>query len=297
MSNSDIRSLVSSYQAESVSYSNYQTDSATASIGSSITKDISRRAVYQDSNGNWVEETSVDSNVFKTAPELKDEYYNEPSRRISNYSSVLTPLDQEILTLNNQINDAKSQITSLFSSAVSLGCSYVGYSTAGGPLFGSIPIGDLIINSVTVGSGLTVYGDLAQIKIYSNIYDSNTSNPFEVDDTVNLSTSNISRGYQNVNTNNGGSGLGIHRTVLGITTAGIPNSTCSSYASQIDALATSIASLRTERDRNVSKINDLKNARVDDEISDWVVKKEQSAVIGKRNEINSIINTLQNTNF
>lgn len=289
---SNLVGLTSSYNNESVTYNLYETDSATIAVGSSIPSNISRRSIYQNDNGEWVEELTEDKDVFRTAPDIKDEYYNEYERRLKNYSAVISPLDKQILTRNENINAKKQALIDAVNAAVSMGC-----TVSPAPTTSPNP---LVVNGIEVGIGSDVYGDAAEIGVYPNIYDPDSDSPFEDDVNRNLTDSNLGKGYKTIITKNSesaGTNYGRYYVIGGYLAADptlSPNSSCQSYINQINQLAIEINELR-QVPTSLGKVNDLKEAKLDDELSDWAVKKEKKNVTNVQNELNNVINILDST--
>lgn len=289
---SNIIGLSTSYNTESVSYNMYELDSASIAIGASVPNKIRRRSVYQDENGNWVEDVKEDEGTFSTAPEIKDKYYLEHERRLEKYKTVLKPFDRAMIARNDDINAKKAELIAAVNAAVSAGC------TASLPTNGATD--PLVVNGIEVGIGSDIYGDSVQIKIYPNIYDSDSDSPFEDDVLRDLTENNLGKGYRNVITNNSidaGTNYGMYYVIgsyLGSDPFLTPNSSCQSYINQINQIATEIDEIRS-RPTSISKVNDLKQAKLDDELSDWAVKREKKNVQGSQTDIDSVIETLENT--
>ncbi len=295
---SSVNNLVASYQAEQKDIKNYQDnpDPSTVSIGGSITENIESTTVTQNKDGSWSAQTEIEYGVFATAGQREDQsIIGETDRRLQHYADILQPLDTQMIEYNANINANKAGIITQMNAAISAGCSVVPY-TAG--TASSI----LEINGVSVGIASDIYSDTVQIKQYNNITNSNSASPFEFDEQTNLSIGSTGQGYKNINTNDdktNGTKIGTWQTVnpwLATATSG-SNPACQACVDAINSLAAGLGTMRPLRDKFLSDVNVLKDARVDDQLQDWAFRREEINVNDRKNQLNSIISTLDNLNL
>ena len=212
---------------------------------------------------------------------------------------VCRAYDNEIISLNNQIDAKKLQIVNLTASAAALGCS---------------------MRSVGVGTTalLTFNKEVEFVKIYSKMagpgYDPGTDNPFEPDATVHLNESYSGFGYENVRENKEilirpGAGVtiatGIHTdgSGSGIGTASLVDSPEASHPiNQSDCVAIGVSistaydeiiTLRKERDSYRNKLNVIKNNKSEKELSNWGYQNTKNEVNVRKNKNASAISAIK----
>ena len=212
---------------------------------------------------------------------------------------VCRAYDNEIISLNNQIDAKKLQIVNLTADAASFGCS---------------------MRSVGVGTTalLTFNKEVEFVKIYSKMagpgYDPGTDNPFEPDATVHLNESYSGFGYKNVRENKEilirpGAGVtiatGIHTdgSGSGIGTASLVDSPEASHPiNQSDCVAIGVSistaydeiiTLRKERDSYRNKLNVIKNNKSEKELSNWGYQNTKNEVNVRKNKNASAISAIK----
>lgn len=255
----------------------------TNQIEETPTETITYKDINQNSDGTWNQNDNVVENPVQLPITKKRSDIEELENRIESFKESAGILDQRILDLNNQINFKKSQIVSLVSSAVGLGCS-VGLTTTSSAA--------LIVNGVQIGFGSTVYQDQAKNKIYSGLTDYSARNPFTTDSTVTLSASNIGDGYGSVTSNNDGSNVGIYRTVFTIGHPAPVSTTCVGYANSINSIAAELTSLRSQRDSYLSNVNTVKDGKLGEEIILWGEKSADERINSLKTETTSLMNSI-----
>lgn len=255
----------------------------TNQIEETPTETITYKDINQNSDGTWNQNDNVVENPVQLPITKKRSDIEELENRIESFKESAGILDQRILDLNNQINFKKSQIVSLVSSAVGLGCS-VGLTTTSSAA--------LIVNGVQIGFGSTVYQDQAKNKIYSGLTDYSARNPFTTDSTVTLSASNIGDGYGSVTSNNDGSNVGIYRTVFTIGHPAPVSTTCVGYANSINSIAAELTSLRSQRDSYLSNVNTVKDGKLGEEIILWGEKSADGRINSLKTDTTSLMNSI-----
>lgn len=127
----------------------------TNQIEETPTETLTYKEISQNTDGTWTQNDNIVENPVKLPLDQKRADILNLENKVASFKESAAILDRKILDLNNQINFKKSQIISLVSSAVGLGCS-VGVTTTSSTA--------LIVNSVQIGFGSTVYQDQAKIK-------------------------------------------------------------------------------------------------------------------------------------
>ena len=302
---SSVNALISSYQAEQSDIQGYidNPDPALAGLGGTITEDIEKSIPFQNADGSWSIESVTEHGVFQTLPEIEGQsIVGEVGRRLSRYADILEPIDNQMITVNANINAAKAGIITQVNAAVAAGCSVVDFTgSSSGILYlgsGTNPPS----GSVSVGIGSDIYADTVMIKQYNNITNWNAPDPFAVDELNYLSIGSTGQGYKNINTNNDknkGTNLGEFKMVnpwLATASSG-SNPTCQACVDAINALAVGLGTMRPIRDRFLNDVNVLKDARVDDQLAHWANRRETINVDSRQNQINNIIGVLDNLNL
>jgi hypothetical protein len=238
--------------------------------GASLAESLNVQQVGQNANGTWNQVISEQEFPVKDQNETFSKIQQDRNEAIQSYEDMASIYDSDILNYNNQINQKKAQIISLVNTAIGFGCSDVSGNAAN-------------INGVACGIGSTIRQDEATMKIYSNLTNYSSSNPFKPIVTENLSSSNIGKGFENNVSNNTGAIVGTnYRFINGLKVTlfppGTSDSTCISYRDEINTLASEIATLRGQRDQYLSELNSLKNLKTRDEIAKWGSKKEESTI-------------------
>ena len=210
-------------------------------------KEFEEVSVNQNGDGTWSK-----SSVEKKSPVKKDitarsdeaKQYSEEVGALETYAKVS---DNKIISIATQINEKKQLIFDKVTEAISAGCS-VGLGTFGATA---------IVNGVTIGVGVTITDDFPFIKKYGGLDDPTAEIPFNSDDTITLTTSNSGKGYFSGFTENGGSDVGIYRTVFNDTLdPATPPTICADRTAEIIILANEINVLRSQIDSDlISKTN------------------------------------------
>jgi len=255
----------------------------TNQIKETPTETLTLKDISQNPDGTWNQNDNIIENPVQLPITKKRSDIEDLENKIESFRESAEILDRKILDLNNQINYKKSQIVSLVSSAVGLGCS------VGSLIFGSDP---LIVNSVQIGFGRTVYQDQANNKIYSGLTDYSARNPFISDSTVALSISNVGDGYVTVTSNNDGSSVGIYRTVNTINHPVPVTATCVGYASSIDSIAAELTGLRSQRDLYLTDLNNIKDGKLGEEIILWGEKSADERIDIIKTDTKNLMNSI-----
>lgn len=255
----------------------------TNQIEETPTETLTYKEISQNTDGTWTQNDSIVENPVKIPLDQKRADILDLENKIASFKESAAILDRKILDLNNQINFKKSQIVSLVTSAVGLGCS-VGLTTTSSAA--------LIVNSVQIGFGSTVYQDQAKNKVYSGLTDYTARNPFTSDSTVTLSASNVGDGYGSITSNNDGSNVGIYRTVFTVGHPGGISATCVGYASSIDSIAAELTALRSQRDSYLTNINTVKDGKLGEEIILWGEKSADGRIDALKTSTTSLMNSI-----
>jgi hypothetical protein len=255
----------------------------TNQIKETPTETLTLKDISQNPDGTWNQNDNIIENPVQLPITKKRSDIEDLENKIESFRESAEILDRKILDLNNQINYKKSQIVGLVSSAVGLGCS------VGSLKFGSDP---LIVNSVQIGFGRTVYQDQAKNKIYSGLTDYSARNPFISDSTVALSISNVGDGYVTVTSNNDGSSVGIYRTVNTIDHPVPVTATCVGYASSIDSIAAELTGLRSQRDLYLTDLNNIKDGKLGEEIILWGEKSADGRIDIIKTDTKNLMNSI-----
>ena len=254
------------------------------------------KRITEDSKGTYsqrevtVKEKYYDENVV----DEKEVQFKEDAETLQ---EVCRAYDNEIISLNNQIDAKKLQIVNLTSDAVTGLCS---------------------MRSVGVGTTalLTFNKEVEFVKIYSKMagpgYDPGTDNPFEPDEKVHLNESYAGFGYENKRENKEilirpGAGVtiatGIHTdgSGSGIGTASLVDSAihpmnqsdCVAIGVSISTAYDEIITLRKERDSYRNKLNVIKNNKSEKELSNWGYQNTKNEVNVRKNKNASAISAIK----
>lgn len=247
------------------------------------TETLTYKEISQNSDGTWNQNDNVVDNPVQLPVDKKTKDITDLENRVESFRESAAVLDQKILDLNNQINFKKSQIVSLVSSAVGLGCS-VGVTTTSSAA--------LTVNSVQIGFGSTVYGDQANHKVYGGLTNYSARNPFTSDDTVSIASTNLGIGYSSVTSNNTGTNVGIYRTVFTVGHPGGISATCVGYANSISSIAAELTSLRSQRDSYLVNANAVKDGKVGEEIILWGEKSADGRIESLKTSTASLMSSI-----
>ncbi len=241
-------------------------------------------SVNQNGDGTWSK-----SSVEKKSPVKKDitarsdeaKQYSEEVGALETYAKVS---DNKIISIATQINEKKQLIFDKVTEAISAGCS-VGLGTFGATA---------IVNGVTIGVGVTITDDFPFIKKYGGLDDPTAEIPFNSDDTITLTTSNSGKGYFSGFTENGGSDVGIYRTVFNNALApATPPTICTDRTEEIIILANEINVLRSQIDSDlITKTNTIKDRKTTSEVFVWGYASREHKVQDQIDINNTAINTI-----
>ena len=248
-------------------------------------KEFEEVSVNQNGDGTWSK-----SSVEKKSPVKKDitarsdeaKQYSEEVGALETYAKVS---DNKIISIATQINEKKQLIFDKVTEAISAGCS-VGLGTFGATA---------IVNGVTIGVGVTITDDFPFIKKYGGLDDPTAEIPFNSDDTITLTTSNSGKGYFSGFTENGGSDVGIYRTVFNDTlNPATPPTICADRTAEIIILANEINVLRSQIDSDlISKTNTIKDRKTTSEVFVWGYASREHKVQDQIDTNNTVINTIE----
>ena len=248
-------------------------------------KEFEEVSVNQNGDGTWNK-----SSVEKKSPVKKDntarsDEYKQHSEEVVALETYAKVSDNKIISIASKINAKKLQIQQKVAAAVSAGCS-VGLGTFGSPA---------IVNGVTIGVGVTITDDFPFIKKYGGLDDPTAEVPFNSDDTVTLTTSNSGEGYFSGFTENGGSNVGIYRTVFNNPLLpAVPPTICATTTAEIIILANEINVLRSQIDSGlISKTNAIKDRKTTSEVFVWGYASREHKVQDQIDINNTVINTIE----
>jgi len=238
---------------------------------STTPESLTIREVYENKDGTWSENLIVEVKPLKTPLEIKSEDDSKVDGIINDYENFAIAYDKEIYDYNELINQKKSLIISLISTAAGAACSVSEPSVA-------------VINSVVCGIGSTIYNDKVSINTYPNLSKYSSDNIFKTSEQ-DLQPSNFGKGFENIIQDNSGASVGLYRTVNGLTEFLIPSSTCAGYATSISNLALEIDSLRKLRNQNLTPLNKIKDDKTGEEIVRWGEKQADTEIKQTKNNI------------
>ena len=251
------------------------------SVGITAPKTIEEVTIVQNSDGTWSQSSVEKSSPIKKDKQARTDEQIKYEDEVAAFTNLARKSDDIILNVQTEINNKKQQIIDLIADAVSFGCSCV--------------VGTAVTNGVVIGIGSTVVNDKGFIKKYTGLDDPTSEIPFESDDTVNMSLSNSGTGYASGFTINSGAEVGLYKTVYPFTAFGIPNSTCSGYASSIGTLATEIGQLRNQIDNSlITKTNTIKDRKTTSEVFVWGYKSREHRVTKQTNQNNEVLEIIEN---
>lgn len=211
-------------------------------------------------------------------------------------------IDNQILTILDNINSKKQEIVDICQLSISGGCGFSSTTTLVTSVYASVPNGTVAtgigtISGTSVGLGTsaivaygTVYEDTLLSLAYPNLEngDYNTDNPIENGSDVEVNSGNAGIGKENTFSQNSGTQLGY---VFGITnTIGI----CAGYATSINNLIQDIASLRSGISTYISSSNLIKGYKHSQQLDYWSLNKISDNLESTINANNSILSILNN---
>ena len=188
-----------------------------------------------------------------------------PEEIIENYNYPIEKLDSKILELNNQIVSLKNTILTIGQNADAAGCGTTGVSY------------------------VTVTAPTVRCKVYAF----SGSNPF-TESTENLSSSNLGVGVENQVVN---SGIGSYKGDIGtcylVGCGSAFGGSCASAASSITFYQALIPPLEEERDELITKVNTLKNGRINHELQNYAYNRSKTQINNSIQSSDGIISFLQ----
>jgi hypothetical protein len=272
--------------------------------------------IYQEKGSNkWIkDETEVPSSV-------KDErLITEVEQKIIDTADslyqVCVPIDQKIVSYDDQINAKKQQIVALSVQATNGNCwPGIAFSTGyPGIIYG------------TQSSQTPVYEDVDKLKIYPKIAgpgaDYTAENPFDPDSIVNLTSAYAGWGYQNTKSDDGGNLLGNARYDISPTLSdhqprdtsvsiplgsydgagvapyasdtSVTPALCVSIQNQIATLVSEISALRIQRDAAVNRtdLNAVKTTKSNKELQSWGIANSNYNVISAQTQHDGVIGAI-----
>ena len=133
---------------------------------------ITKTQIFQNSSGAWTQSDTNVENPYRSSTTIRSGISNERNATISNYEGLAIPYDNQLASITQQINQKKSQIVSLVSSAVGAACSVGIASTAS--------VDPIVVGGTIIGFGKTVYQDNATVNIYDYESDYTSNRPYRV---------------------------------------------------------------------------------------------------------------------
>jgi len=235
--------------------------------------------ISQNPDGSWSKQRFYIERDTTTVEEKIENDAKDKAELIVNYKEVIIPYDKKIFEYNKSINDKKSEIVTLFNSAVTSGCTLKNFEQNSDTL---------LINCVACGIGSTVYGDDVYVNRHPNIEELNFSDEDLYKTTSFLMGDDVyGLGFENIARINVGSTLGNFISITDTSTF------CVECANSIKQLATDIENLRKERDSAISAVNILKTNKEENEFSLWALTNFRSDILAK-NLIKTQISNIQN---
>jgi len=259
---------------------------STVGVPTSLTK---KTVTQNEKTGMWEENVEQMPDLYpeNAGDKIEDQYEKD----VIVLQQFCGEFDDQIISWNAQINALKTQIVDLSTEAINRNCwPGIAYST-------------------TTSGGTT-----------------RQTNPFDPDDTVDLTSSNSGYGYENVITNDGGSttvgtartvsdtsgdhagprNVGTFRAYAGVgvapdatltnITGAAGQSVCVSIASSIASLESQIASLRSQRDAAVSRsdLNSIKGVKKEKELQNWGAKNTKQQVTNRKTKNSGSLSAVTN---
>lgn len=241
-------------------------------------------SIVQNGDGTWSQSSIQTPSKVKKDINIRQDELNQHEGEVNSLKTFAKISDDKIISIATQINQKKQLIIDKIGEAISAGCS-VGIGTSGIPA---------IVNGITLGVGVTVTLDYPYIKKYTGLDDPTAQIPFESDDTVTLSTSNSGDGYFSGFLENGGSSVGIYKSVFNAGLAS-PPTICADRTAEILALANEIDALRTQIDRTlITNTNTIKDRKTTSEVFVWGYKSRDHKIQNQINANNTAIGTIEN---
>jgi hypothetical protein len=256
-----------------------------SSAGISSPKAFEEVSITQNSDGTWTKSSTKKDSQVKKDNEARVDESKQYSDEVSALENLAKISDDKIISIATQINEKKQLIFDKITEAIGAGCS-VGIGTSGVTA---------IVNGVTIGVGVTITNDYPYIKKYGGLDDPTNSVPFNSDDTVILTSSNSGKGYFSGFTENGGSSVGIYRTVFNDPLSpATPSTICADRTAEIITLANEINTLRGQIDNAlISDTNEVKDRKTTSEVFVWGYGSREHKVQDQIDNNTSVINAIE----
>lgn len=266
-----------------------------SSEGIGVTNRYDEVNIGVNSTTNRYEKTSEskESLVKKDINARADElafYENQ----LAELKSITKVADRKLFNATESINEKKNQIVTITQNAVGCGCS----ST----------ITDAVIETdnsgiVSIGIGSTVITDRPVIKTYSNL-STNNDNPFQEDNTITMTKSDLGEGYETQYEENSSEGVILtttHRELTGNVTPFFGGECdaqdCSNFKQDIINLAEEINTIRgTIDDQLISDTNVVKDKKTEVELFIWSYKNTDSRIQEDKDSTENAMRVIENQN-
>ena len=241
--------------------------------------------INKNGDGTWSKSSEEKDSQVKKDNEARSDESKQYSEEVSALENLAKISDDRIISISTQINQKKQLIFDKITEAIAAGCS-VGLGTDGVTA---------IVDGVTIGVGVTITDDYPYIKKYGGLDDFTADVPFNSDDTVTLTSSNSGKGYFSGFTENGGSDVGIYRTVFNDTlNPATPPTICAERTAEIETLANEINTLRGQIDNSlISDTNTVKDRKTTSEVFVWGYGSREHKVQDQIDINNSVISTIE----
>ena len=198
---------------------------------------------------------------------------------INEFTEIVIPIDNEVVSITSQINDLKNQIAVLSQQAYSVGCG-------------------------TTSGATTIYPDTVQTyseNMTSPSYDG--TNPYGGQSNTSLTSSNVGVGTFLVYVQDDSSQSGIGTLYAGISSCynsllgcdyvfGQDSTVCTGYASSIAALESQISPLRAQLPNKISDSNAIKTERRYSQTERYGQKRGMATLNERNGEMKSAIGVI-----
>ena len=192
---------------------------------------------------------------------------------INEFTQIVTPIDNEVVSITSQINGLKNQIVVLSQQAYSVGCG-------------------------TTSGATTIYPDTVQTyseNMTSSSYDG--ADPFGGQSNTLLTSSNVGVGTFLVYNQDDSSQSGIGTLYASISSCnnsllGCNSTICTGYASSIAALESQIPPLRAQLPNKISDSNAIKTERRFSQTERYGQKNGLATLNQRNSDMNSVIGVI-----
>lgn len=265
-----------------------------SSEGIGVTNRYDEVNIGVNSTTNRYEKTSEskESLVKKDINARADElafYENQ----LAELKSITKVADRKLFNATESINEKKNQIVTITQNAVGCGCS------------STITDASITTNSgtVSIGIGSTVITDRPVIKTYSNL-STNNDNPFQEDNTITMTKSDLGEGYETQYEENSSEGVILtttHRELTGNVTPFFGGECdaqdCSNFKQDIINLAEEINTIRGTIDNQlISDTNVVKDKKTEVELFIWSYKNTDSRIQEDKDSTENAMRVIENQN-